>query len=275
MIGTQLENAGWRQGSIIRSSDNEKIFGLLGLDYNPTAIFLISSQSCDIANNNTVLDPNVEVIYGNSIDILNGNCTHSKNPRILHTQALCRTNDENVSSALNVEFKATNKCFIDKEDLAQFSPDPDRVMEYSNLRSFVAWLAARYSRPALPTAFNDRIRDADPKNKLREKVKKANTQLLGIYVELSPDGEVEADDNYAVNLLGLLPAGFSGDVTKAENAIDAYAETMRQAGMDVVAAVRTEDNVSVAFLNRFKRFYLDDLSYRDDTPLPPEATAQN
>ncbi len=271
MIGTQLEEAGWRQGSIVRTSDNEYVFKLLGLDNEPEAILLTASQSCDIANNNTDIDPYVEFIYGISIDTLNGNCTHSKNPRILHTQVLCRTSDESVSSDLNVELKVSGKWVIAKENLAQMTPDPDRVMEYKNLRSFVAWLAARYSRPALPTAFNDRIRDADPKNKLRDKVKKASIQLLGIYVELSPEGEIGADNNYAVQLFGLLPAGFSGDIAKAENTINAYAETMRQAGMDVTAAVRTEDDISVASLNRFKRLYLDDLSYRDDTPLPPEA----
>jgi hypothetical protein len=272
LIGTQLEKAGWRQGTIVRASDNENIFKLLGLDNDPGAILLIASQSCDIANNNIDLDPYIEIFHGTSVDTLDGNSTHSKNPRILHTQVLCRTSDESVSSNLNVELKASNKRFVAKEDLVQLTPDPDRVMESKNFRSFVAWLAARYSRPALPTAFNDRIRNADPRNKLRDKVKKANIELLGIYIELTPDGEIEADNRYAVNLLGLLPADFSGDTTKAENAINAYFETMKQAGMDVMnAAVRTEDKVSVAFLNRFKRFYLDDLSYRDDTPLPPEA----
>ncbi len=272
MIGTQLEEAGWRQGSIIRASDNEYIFKLLELDADPDAIFLIASQSCDIANNNIDLDPYIELLHGHKIDSVNGSYTHLKNPRLLHTTATCRTSDEDVFSEVHIELKAFDKYFITKEDFARLSPDLDSLLEDKNLRSFIAWLAARYLRPALPTAFNDLIRDADPKNKLRDKARKANAQLLGIYVELSPEGEVEAGKNYAVNLIGLLPAGFSGDTTKAQNAINAYTDIMKKAGMDVTSAVRTEDKVSVAFMNRFKRFFLDDLSYRDNTPLPPEAT---
>jgi hypothetical protein len=131
-------------------------------------------------------------------------------------------------------------------------------------------LAARYSRPALPTEFNDRIAAADPKDQRRKKAKGINKHLSGIYVEIIPDAEIPKNQNYRVNLLGLVSAGFGGDLTKIEAALEEYAEIMRQAKMDVSVAVRSETEVSIAVIKRFKRFYYDDLSFRDGTPLPPE-----
>ena len=74
-------------------------------------------------------------------------------------------------------------------------------------------------------------------------------------------------------MLGLLPAGFTGDSSKADNAIDAYANVLRSAGMEVMPILRKEDEVSIAIIRRFKRFYLDDLSFREETAHPPETTS--
>jgi len=70
----------------------------------------------------------------------------------------------------------------------------------------------------------------------------------------------------------LLPSGFGEDTSKAENTINAYADVLRGAGMEVTHAIRREDEVSIATIRRFKRFYLDDLSLREQAPLPPETT---
>jgi hypothetical protein len=39
-------------------------------------------------------------------------------------------------------------------------------------------IAARYNRPALPTEFNNRVREAEPRGNLRNKAKKANQAPL-------------------------------------------------------------------------------------------------
>lgn len=108
-----------------------------------------------------------------------GILTHNKNPRTLHTHIIRRTNDENVSTEECLELRAFEKTAILKENLVDLQPDSDSLLEDRQLKSYVAWLAARYSRPALPTTFNNRIRAADPKDKLRSKVKKAMNSLWG------------------------------------------------------------------------------------------------
>lgn len=276
MIGTQLEEAGWRQGSVVNNSDLQ---GLIDIDIDiigkPLAVdmvLILASQSCDIANNKLDSDPYIEMSIARRIEATKGHLTHNKNPRILHTSITCRTSDEDVFIEENIELRAFEKVAILKVDLVKLQPDLDRKFEDRQLKSYVAWLSARYSRPALPTTFNDRVSAADPKGKLREKVKKGNEQLVGIYIEIMPDSEVKDDESYNVNLLGLLPAGFDGDKSKAEDAINAYAAILRNAGIEVVPTIRSEDEISVAVIKRFKRFYFDDLSFREEAPLPPETT---
>ena len=272
MIGAQLEEAGWRQGSVVKPSDLQRMLDIMGITYDTGIVLIAASQSCDIANNNIETDPYVEFSVARNIETSKGNLTFNKNPRILHTQITCRTSDDTVFTEDNLELKAFEKATVPKECLIGLQPDLDRVFESRYLESYVAWLAARYSRPALPTAFNDRISAADPKGKLRDKAKKANQQLTGIYVEITPDAEISDSESYNINLLGLLPARFTEDRQKAETAIKAYADILSNAGMTVVSAIRSEDEISVADIKRFKRFYLDDLSFRDETPLPPETT---
>ena len=270
MIGTQLEEAGWRQGSVVKPSDLHCLLDMIGRPYEAGLVLLVATQSCDIANNNIESDPYIEFSVARNIESPKGHFTHNKNPRTLHTHVTCRTGDDEVFKEDSLELRAFDKVSVPKEKLAGLQPDLNRVLEQRQLASYVAWLAARYSRPALPSAFNDRISAADPKGKLRNKVRKGNEQLVGIYVEIIPDAEIAASESYNVNLLGLLPAGLAGDSSKAEEAIKAYAEVLRKAGMTVVSSVRKEDDVSIAVIKRFKRFYFDDLSFRDDAHQPPE-----
>ena len=271
MIGSQLEEDGWRQGSVVSTSDIQQLIDIIGgISFTDDLVLFVASQSCDIANNNVDTDPYIEFSVARKIDLAKGHLTHNKNPRILHMNVTCRTSDGDVFTEENLQLMAFERVVLHKESLVGLQPDSDRVFEDRQRKSYVAWLAARYSRPALPTKFNDLIRATDPKGKLRDKAKKGNEQLVGIYVEIIPDAEIKDDESYNVNLLGLLPAGFSGDSSKAENAINTFAGVLRSAGMEVTVATRSEDQISLAAISRFKRFYYDDLSLKEEAPLPPE-----
>lgn len=270
MIGTQLETAGWRQGSIIKGEDAANFLSEEDFEGIDNVILVIASQSCDIANNNISADPYVEVSVARKIEKIDGNLSFNKNPRQLHMNLLIETGDTEVYKEQAIEFKAYEKIRIPKEQLVGLQPDTTRDIEAKQLDSYISWLASRYSRPALPTEFNNRIAAVDPKDKRKKKAKSANQNLSGIYVEIIPDQEISADENYRVNLLGLVPTDFTGNLQSAQNALDGYAEILKSAGMDVTSIVKKEDEISVAVIKRFKRFYYDDLSIRDDAPLPPE-----
>ena len=179
MTGSQLEEDGWRQGSVVSTSNIQRLIDSIGgISFTDDLVFLVASQSCDIANNNVDTDQYVEFSVARKIDLTKGHLTHNKNPRILHTNVTCRTSDGDVFVEESLELMAFERVVLHKESLVGLQPDSDRVFEDRQLKSYVAWLAARYSRPALPTKFNDRIRVADPKGKLRDKAKKEMSNLL-------------------------------------------------------------------------------------------------
>lgn len=270
MTGSKLEQNGWRQCSIFTDQDTEHISQLAGFTTEQPYVLIVTSQSCDIANDNLALEPFVEVLPARLITKPDGNLIHNKNARVLHTEFIERQQGVALSAKKHIEIRAFEKLFIDKQALTPLRPDPDREFEDYQARSFTQWLAARYSRPALPTAFNKRISNADGKGKLRARAKTANSSLSGLYFDIHPFAELKDDENYRVNLLGTIPADFEGDLAQAKLALNQHAEVMRSAGMDVNSQLLREDQVSIAMISRFRRFYYDDLSYRAEAPLPAE-----
>ncbi len=270
MIGNDLEKLGWRQGAVTQQADNPGIFESVGHDYEDGVILIIASQSCDITHHNIENDPYIELSIARVIERPKGNFTHNENPRTLHACLQVHTEDTDITQEQHVEIKAFEKLFVPKRYFVNLSPNEGILFNAIYLEGYVAWLASRYARPALPTEFNNRIAALDEKGKLRKKAKGANEALSGIYVEITPDTEITEERNYSVNLLGLVSAGFDGDLVGVEESLQQYAVVMRQAGMDVAVALRKESEVSIADIKRFKRFYYDDLSYKAQAPLPLE-----
>lgn len=273
MIGEQLEQLGWRQGSVVQKQDTSELLATIGKDGVLADVHLIVvSQSCDIANNKIEHDPTVELMIARPITGQNGNLTYNKNPRKLHTQLKIFTENTDLFSHESIEIRVADRIFIPKENLANFSPDKYSKLESDQLESFVNWLSARYNRPALPTVFNNRISIADPKSKLRKKAKSLNSKLSGIYVEIIPFDELPDEENYSVNLLGLVTEVNEAEIPQAKESLTAIENILVAANMEVKTAVRSEADISLAQIKRFKRFYFDDLSFKDDTDLPPEVT---
>jgi hypothetical protein len=273
LIGEQLEKLGWRQGSVVKKQDMPDLLAFIGEDgISSDAHLIVASQSCDIANNNTENDPNVELLIARPIIRKDGNLTYNKNPRQLHSELKIFTGNTDLFSYESIEIKIAERILVPKEHLANFSPDDSAQLEAGQLESCVNWLSARYNRPALPTIFNNRIAHADPNAKLRKKAKALNDKLSGIYVEIIPFDELPEGENYTVNLLGLVTEINESEIPRAESSIAAIADILMAANMEVKTAVRSEADISVAQIKRFKRFYFDDLSFKDDTDLPPEVT---
>jgi len=93
LIGDELEKAGWRQGAIVKQTDNKKLFESIGRAFEDELILIIASQSCDIANNNIASDPYMEISIARGIEKLDGSLTHNKNPRTLDASLHIRTDD--------------------------------------------------------------------------------------------------------------------------------------------------------------------------------------
>ena len=273
--GKRLEQAGWLQGKVVSSRYIKYIFdnadSIIGIDtaeYSDTSkiVFIVASQSCDIANR---LHPYVELSFGLAIDKSNSAYMHNNHPRRLHLSTY-----EADGDGINTRLLETNihqKIFISKNYLVEVEYDNSVLLDEQTTRDYKYWLAAQYSRPALPTSFNDRLRAADPKNKLKKNAKKLHESTTGIYIELFPFAEIPESDNYSLNLLILLAENANVNDDKIVSASNNIADLFRSAGMDVQVRVVNETDISIAVLRRFTRIYLDDLSFRDETSgLPPE-----
>ena len=102
MIGSELEEVGWRQGSVVSTSDIQQLIDIIGsISFADDLVLLVASQSFDIANNNLGTDPYIEFSVARKIDLTKGNLNHNKNPRIHHTNVTCRTSDGDVFAEEN------------------------------------------------------------------------------------------------------------------------------------------------------------------------------
>ncbi|MEQ9451510.1 MAG: hypothetical protein RJQ07_07985 [Pseudomonadales bacterium] len=237
------------------------------------AELIVASQSCDVAQSGET-EPVVEVMIATRISKLDGNNTYNKNPRKLHLSAT-RFSEENVQEKTYLEIQATDKLQIPKPRFFGKRPDDKTVVSSASVNSFSKWLAGRYDRPALPTTFNDALARSDPNSRKRKKyAKNASPFTSGIYVEISPNRELTQGEQYTVNLLGLIPPNLSEHADDVEKELKALAFLMAEAGMSVRTYARTEDQITIALLKNFQRLYFDDISFKNDDPLPPEVQSR-
>lgn len=263
-----MEEKGWRQGSIIIGEDI-KVFKDIGENVNPDTILIVASQSCDIANNS---EPHIEFSIGKEVDCLDGNFTYNKNPRRLHL--ICNTNLSNQPQNLNIELFAHEKICVDKTKFStQFEPNKNYQLLDKELSIYVDWLAGRYKRPALPTKFDERFDNAWKKDKRRKSSGKLSEDLIGIYIKIFPDEEIDEDQPYEVELLVLVTP--EADHSRIKILMQQYVDAMKSANFILDSEnpfhIRTEHQVSIGTLRQYKRFVLEDLSHKHDNhPLPCE-----
>jgi hypothetical protein len=272
--GHQLEAAGWLQTRIIRP---EHIAHLACnahhlIEINPDEILgtdcvlIVASQSCDIAN---LQYPFVELRVGFPISKVNGSFTHNNHPRKLHLSIFAASEEGIQSQAFEVNIH--QKILVSKQELAKVVYCENSDLDEQAKRDFRYWLAAQYTRPALPTKFNDRLSAADPKRSQRKAAKSLHKNALGIYVEIIPFAELPPEQQYSVNLLVMLEAGADSSDAQIVASSEKIKGLMEAAGMNVNLQIRKETEISVALLKRFSRLYLDALSFKDESSiLPPD-----
>ena len=267
MIGLKLENIGWRQGSIISPEDLHSLFNIIGKAFEGGEFGIVASQSCDIANNNTKVDPFIEVSIARQVDKLDGNLTHNKNPRLLQIQAELFSS-QGVKDEIYFELLAHEKVQISKSEFAEFQPSSKIMLLEKEKLGYVSWLAARYDRPALPSKFNELIDSGKNRDKRKKKAKALNPFLSGLYVQIIPNREIDEGEMYSVNLLGMMAKEAESKIEEADSLLQSFAMLLGEVGINVSAKISLKSKVSIEVLERFSRFYYDDLSLRDDAEMP-------
>lgn len=170
----------WRQGSILNrgllSSSEQSFAG----PSQGTDIAVVVSHDCDIAAN-PVTEPGIEVIPVAFLPNESGSLTHAKDPRRLHLKVIHR----NTGNPNFVEFKATDKTQIPKEQFFGLLPSEEYELAPKELEILRRWLAARYRRHAFSDEFEQRFQKVE--QKFKEILKQSSNHLRAILFDVDED----------------------------------------------------------------------------------------
>jgi len=258
-IGQAIEQQGWRQGSIIKAEDAQALSD--DVRSTPEAIVVVISHSCDLAHSDAQGEPFAELMIGIPIAKLDSRLTAAKSPRKLHVEV-----NFEKGGAQAIELAQPKRFTIDRGRLADIYPDESRYLSRKHLQTLQHWLADRYKRAAFPTSFNSRVQASQ--NRREKLYKRLSPHVTALYIKLTPQRELNADETYHVNLLALIDPQHKGERDNIAQTVREIAEAMGKDGIDVTTAVRCEDEVSFAQVKSLDKLPLDYLSLRSDPTHP-------
>lgn len=252
--GTQLRAAGWRQGSAV---ERDSLAPLRLLDCD---IAIVVSQDCDVVQSVDV-EPDVELILGRRRDATRPDCRFGRNPRELDLELEGRTDA--------VTFRIRERVSISKERLASHRPAPVALAP-DDVALLAKWIAKRYTRPAWPDAFNERLRAVDARLERLFK-SDAGIPITSILLMLDrPDDELPEGEPYrlaawlTVSADSLMNDVASKRAQEFERRFKEILDDCDDIELQEIE-VRSEDDVTMADLREFRRF---DRDYRSVAPKP-------
>lgn len=263
-------NSPWRQGDILSKEAVEAIGFYHPANHDDTVV-IVATHDCDLAQS-PEKEPNVELIIGRQIKSLDGNCTHAKSSRTIHLEfdgALCFA-----------EFVITDKCAINKQDLAAFSPNKAIKLSKANLATFQIWLASRYRRSAFPDEFENRMKISGLAKKIAKVVKKDGEQITALFFDVSEDPTPQVETS-SIYLLGIVIA-YNPDMDTSETAAETVKSTIKEIydnlcsstngtchGIDLqYIDVISEEALSYRQTRELRKWRLDHLSLEADPQQP-------
>lgn len=275
-MGKAIESCGWLQGKLIPKASAQTILKeaiLIDVELSELEAkdfdLIVVTQSCNLANEAV---PTVQLAIAHHIDKRDKQKEYNKHPREfdMYYSFVHEEDGESKSMEQNIRINILEKVFVHKSHLLTTTFNSDAVINDLELRSFVDWLGCHYTKPALPTEFNNQIDVVRRKNskKFRKKEKGLSADFLGIYVLISPDRDLHKGEKYSVNMLGLVDP--NSDIENAQKCLVEYADLLKEANMNVNFFAKHSTKVSVALLQDYQRLYLDDLSYGGGEPPPPD-----
>lgn len=263
-VGATIKDNGWLQGKILCDED---LSALVGQTCESPCIGVVVTQSCDLTHPCIKAEPHVELIIGFMTARANnraqrGNFTHGKSSRIL-----CLEVHSSDGDSTWFEFSCHDRILIDRCQLANKQPNPDRFLLDADIETVTIWLSQRYRRAALPDDFNQLIAPSD--KKIKKDQKSLSPHISAIYFNLVPDRDLEADESYQINLVATIPEDQREQLESARKTFDSLIEKFEKAGIEVNARLLREREVSVHAVRGMKRFPLDHFSSAgDEHPAP-------
>ncbi len=210
----------WRQGHLL-TAEAATALKLAPAELQQQPLVIVASHDCDLAQL-PQNEPDVEIIVGQIIEIIDGNYSHAKTARTLHIQF-------DGKNGLIAEFVATNKGKISKQLLAEFSPDIQYSLSPEAKTTFQRWLAARYRRSAFPDEFERRLRQNKLAEKIAKAVKPSGDSITAVLFDVD-DGEEKTKSGNDIYVLDIyLLHGDFPSYDEAETAANAAKNSIKHA----------------------------------------------
>lgn len=215
----------WRQGRLL-TEETAAALQLIHHEYPGETVVIVATHDCDLAQT-PESEPMIEVVVGRRIDLMDGNYTHAKTARTLHSQF-------KGTSPLMAEFIITDKLSIHKEALADFEPLDSHHLSASGQVTFQRWLASRYRRSAFPDEFERRlVHESKLASKIAKAVKPHGELIAAVLFDVDEGEETTKngpDDTYLLDITLLYPA--EADINRATAAAETAKKAIQKAFLD-------------------------------------------
>lgn len=197
-MGDWTRDTPWRQGHVLRV-DAVTALGLCNPESAEECVALVISHDCDLANG-VEQEPGAEVVVGRRIGKVDGNFTHTKNPRRLHLEF------RQGEAVIAGDFLATAKRLVPKAVLADYRPRDDLVLTPQDHEILQRWLAARYRRAAFPDEFVRRLGAAKLDERLVRILAPSGSYIRAVLFDVDGGREITRegeDDLYELDIIVL------------------------------------------------------------------------
>ena len=232
---------------------------------------VIISQDCDILHSSLIQEPYVEVHFARALPVENkdGRYTDGRNPRTLQFFSTVSGISQLYSINIHQKFRASRAILLEAE-LPRYQLE-DRFTDLIR-----RWTAKRYTRAALPDAFNERCKKA--RGRL-ERVLTASGHLFpGIYLRLDPADELSAGETYrGIVRITAWPEVLADEKTEtaaAQAAAEIEAALNKCAGVELEVSLVSEEEFTLADLRLCKKWdpfdFISDSSDDSESILPPD-----
>jgi len=257
-----LKGNGWKMGACFTRSSCPDLVSSMDANHaqNGDFVYIAITHDCAIINPSLEAEPFLEYIVAHPITKLDGNCTHTKNPRKLHIEL----DFQGLSSPF--ELNIINRAFLNRNLLLENKPAQDVCLNGLQKASLVRWLANRYMGQALPDQFEKRI---DPvRHKLNKLLSKPEANsMLALYIYLNPIEELASDQNYTLTVALIYEDAASNKLIK-KNQLENYVNEIqtffqKTSGIDISGVVAlSEKDFTLYQQRRMIRWRSDHHSFK-------------
>lgn len=254
------KKAKWRQGDIIDGPNAallKESLDFIQQKFADPAILVLITQNCDIEAA-IGKEPYLAFLIGRTKDTADKNLFYGKNPRLFQIEH----KGEIFEFSIHDIFRIKKEVFIEhkiKKSKLRFSND--------DIKQILRWISKRYTRPAFPDSFNNRLDNKKLENLSKEKIcKKVSIVLLDVC-----DDELPKESNYKIQIL----IGIENDIPEQEKIqIEELFHSAFACKGIVVEDIRISEEIDITL--RELRFYKRwDKDYRSLTECPEASRPPN